>query len=201
MEAGAVVCGAICPYRTENEVGQPWVQRSFMTADFAKKIGWRLVIYLSPQGTQVVWACPECALELGVIAKLEGGYRSALTILDNHGGVMSTRTFSETRWPERPTIGRGWNMGITYLMGRLAKRRLVDRMYGPKRDKDGGRVVGQQFIGYKISRAGQQALKYARYDVPLNLIKSKHLAKSRWEPSIEEKEPDQGHPRFKMVYA
>lgn len=183
VKVAAVVCGAICPYRAEKEVGQPWVQRSFFTAGDAERVGWRLVSQLGPQGPQIVWACPECALELGVIAKLELGYRSALVILDSHGGIMSTLAFSETRWPKRSTMGKGWNMAATGLLGRLAKLALIEREKEPMRDAGGklkknkaGRLR-ERVQGYRITRAGQQALKVGRYDVPKEVQKERA---ARW---------------------
>lgn len=208
MKVAAVVCGAICPYRAEKEVGQPWVQRSFFTAGDAQRVGWRLVSQLGPQGPQVVWACPECALELGVIARLEGGYRSALTILETHDGIMSTLAFSETRWPERAMVGKGWNMAATGLLGRLVKLALVECVYAPKLDRKGTikRSIIKRLQGYSITYAGRNALQDGRYDVPKEVQKeraarwaeSRRLAERRRGAEVER---SQGRPGFTMVYA
>lgn len=208
MKMAAVVCGAICPCRAEKEVGQPWVQRSFFTASDAERVGWRLVSQLGPRGPQVVWACPECALELGVIATLEGGYRSALTILETHDGIMSTLAFSETRWPERATVGKGWNRAATGLLGQLVKLALAECVYAPKLDSKGKikRPIIKRLQGYSITYAGRKALRDGRYDVPKEVQKERaarwaeqrRVAERRWGA---ESERSQGRPRFEMVYA
>ena len=163
-----VVCQSLCRFRftKEGPTPQEWLQRSWLDTSTAEKVGWRPVTQMGPRGPEMVWACPNCALELGVVAKLSVGFRAALDVLARHEGVMSSVDFSETHWPDRSTFGRGWNLPVTYLMGRLAARGLIRPVFIPKTNKKGKKLATLRLQGYRITHAGQQALTNGCYDVP-----------------------------------
>jgi hypothetical protein len=188
---------ARCPYIKENgDGGQAWVQRCFLSSNEAQVVGWRQVRQVGPQGPELVWACPECALALGVVAKLvEDGYEAALVILLRHGGIMSTRDFSLERWPDMSTGGKGWNMAATGLLGRLVKLALVECVFARKT-----KAKRRRLQGYRITRAGQLALQAGRYDVPPKAQKERTVRRAKNRRRFK-KRPAGERPRFEMVYA
>lgn len=119
-----------------------------------------------------IWACPKCALSLGLVAVLTPGFRRALEVLHDKKGVMLPSELAERLWPASPfwhvsykcgqqgaTRGSALWRSAGGLLGKLVKRGLAQVVY----KKEGS---GVRLRGYEITSSGDLALLRGYYDVP-----------------------------------